>query len=135
MTRAKPALAVLVVCLTTSQAYPQVSDPVNLKAAQATQGGIGCFVHSEGWNAENTRPCSDYRPPSHVAIGEEFYANGKERRINVISGVQATEDVHDYGFDLNKGEWTCFAGETEKDISTPNEPSLWLAIKKCSPMR
>jgi hypothetical protein len=81
-------------------------------------------------------PCDTFTPPSKIALGETFIADGEPHKIGVIIANQAEEDMLTHGMDIRKGEWTCVAAETLDDIPSDEERErTWLYIRKCEPVR
>jgi hypothetical protein len=110
---------------------------INVEAAVAVDGKVECFADKNWLIAILSGRCDTFTPPIKVAVGEFFIANGKRRRIGIIVGSQADQDMLEDGLDVRKGEWTCVAAESLKDVSSDeNKDSkrTWLFIRKCQPV-
>jgi hypothetical protein len=75
-------------------------------------GEIRCNFHNE----PSTEPCSDFKPPAKVAIGESFSAEGLRRVIRFVVATQVEEDYADRDRSIKKGQWFCRAAETSDDL-------------------
>jgi hypothetical protein len=64
---------------------------------------VNCFSQSDWWITLVSGPCDGSTPPTKVAVGEKFIADGKTRKIGVMLASQAEHDMLDYGLELNEG--------------------------------
>jgi hypothetical protein len=111
--------------------YAAASDyPV--REAKSIDGNILCHSKSDLIITESTGPCSGFTPPSKVAVGATFIANGKARKIGVVEATQVKKDYKDSKLELKKGDWYCVAAETPANLNTKhNKNALWLFIPRC----
>jgi hypothetical protein len=97
-------------------------------------GEIRCNFHNEGSSLPSTKPCSDFKPPAKVAIGESFSAEGLRRVIRVVLATQVEQDYADPNWSIKKGEWFCMAAETADDLGENQPHRVWLFIPRCAPV-
>jgi hypothetical protein len=96
-------------------------------------GEIRCNFHDEG-SSPNTLPCSDFKPPAKVAIGESFSAEGLRRTIRFIVATQAEEDYNKLpNWSVEKAQYFCVAAETHEDLGEGQPHRIWLFIPRCVP--
>ena len=101
-----------------------------ISAVASLDGKILCKDNTIWFGIPISGSCDTFIPPSNLAVGEKFTANGKERTIGFIQAIQADKDWKELG--MKKGEWFCSAGETKDDLDPEhNDEALWLFIKKC----
>ena len=96
-------------------------------------GEIRCNFHDEG-SSPSTAPCSDYKPPAKVAIGESFSAEGLRRTIRFIVANQVEESYEIPDWSIKKGEYFCVAAETVDDLGEGQPHRIWLFIPRCIPV-
>src|ERR1700730_11195488 len=126
-------IAILTASLVMSDYAVAADFPV--QEARALDGNTLCRAHSNWLITEVSGPCSGFTPPSKLAVGEAFVANGKTRTIAVITATQREKDYKDDKIDAKKGEWYCVAGETVADLDIEhNKNALWLYVPKCEPV-
>jgi hypothetical protein len=126
-------IAILTASLVLSDRAVAADFPV--QEARAVDGNTLCRAHSNWLITEVSGPCSGFTPPSKLAVGEAFVANGKTRTIAVITATQREKDYKDDKIDAKKGEWYCVAGETVADLDIEhNKNALWLYVPKCEPV-
>jgi hypothetical protein len=107
----------------------------SVQEARPLDGKILCRSRSDWFITESSGPCSGFTPPSKLAVGESFVANGKTRTIAVIEATQMEKDYKDDKIETKKGEWYCVAGETVADLDIEhNKNALWLYVPKCEPI-
>jgi hypothetical protein len=94
-------------------------------------GEIRCNFHDEG-SPPRTEPCSDFKPPAKVAIGEAFSAEGLHRTIRFIVATQVEKDYQVPNESI-KGQYFCVAAETTDDLGEGQAHRLWLFIPRCIP--
>lgn len=88
--------------------------------AEALDGHVICLAHYDWITSRSSGPCDGFIPPTKVAVGADFTANGKRRQIRFMRADQGS----------------CTAAETEADLDVEHrEGSLWLYIPKCRPLR
>jgi hypothetical protein len=113
-TKAIPMIAYIgIAALLAAATSPTAAQDVQVQSVVAIDGKAACVQMKTGGA---TRPCEGFKPPSKVAVGETFDADGKTRQIGVIRAAQV------------EGNWICVAAETSEDI--PVEPRPYLA---CDP--
>jgi len=93
-------------------------------------GEIRCNFHNE----PSTQPCSDFKPPAKVAIGESFSAEGLRRVIRIVLATQVEQDYADPNWSIKKGEWFCMAAETADDLGENQPHRVWLFMPRCAPV-
>ena len=99
-------------------------------------GPIKCNSYSNGWITTTTGPCTDFRPPENVMLGEVFSERGINHTIKVIVASQVEKDYDDGKWSIKKGEWYCVAAETSEDLEQGSKDrKTWLFIPKCVPIR
>jgi hypothetical protein len=98
---------------------PTAAQDVQVQSVVATDGKVACVQMKTGGA---TRPCEGFKPPSKVAVGESFSADGRTRQIGIIRAAQVGAD------------WICVAAETLEDIPMDkSHDRTWLAVPKCQP--
>jgi hypothetical protein len=98
-----------------------------------TLGEIRCNFHDEG-SSPSTVPCSDFKPPAKVAIGESFSAEGLRRTIRFIVATQAEEEYSELpNRPVEKARYFCVAAETHEDLGEGQAHRVWLFISRCVP--
>jgi hypothetical protein len=103
---------------------------------EAIDGKVQCFSRSDWFVTVVSGPCNGFIAPKKIAIGETFAADGKDREIKVIVATEAERDMKGYGLDIRKGEWTCIAGETKRDLDLEkNNNARWLYVPNCKLIR
>ena len=95
-------------------------------------GEIRCNFHDEG-SSPRTEPCSDFKPPAKVAIGEAFSAEGLHRTIRFIVATQVEKDYQVPNWSIKKGQYFCVAAETTDDLGEGQAHCVWLFIPHCIP--
>jgi hypothetical protein len=99
-------------------------------------GEIKCLASDAGWFSTSTGPCSDFKPPRAIAIGQSFSEDGKTHPINVIIATQIEQDYEYQGWSVKRGQWICVAAETPDDFpDTKKDHKRWLYIPQCIPVR
>jgi len=93
-------------------------------------GEIRCNFHNE----PSTQPCSDFKPPAKVVMGESFSAEGLRRVIRFVVATQVEEDFADRDRSVKKGQWFCMAAETSDDLVEKQPHRVWLFIPRCVPV-
>ena len=93
-------------------------------------GEIRCNFHNE----PSTQPCSDFKPPAKVAMGESFSAEGLRRVIRFVVATQVEQDFADRDRSVKKGQWFCMAAETSDDLVEKQPHRVWLFIPRCVPV-
>ena len=96
-------------------------------------GEIRCNFHNEGSSVPSTQPCSDFKPPAKVAIGESFSAEGLHRTIRFIVATQVEKDYRVPNWSIKKGQYFCVAAETTDDLGEGQAHRVWLFIPRCIP--
>jgi hypothetical protein len=107
---------------------------IEVSSAVALDGIVKCHARIDWWVTVATGPCKEFTPPTNLAVGERFVAEGKSWPIGIIVAMQAEEDMSD--LDLKKGEWMCVAAEDRDNLpSDENQDGdiVWLSIPKCQP--
>jgi hypothetical protein len=97
-------------------------------------GQVNCNFHNEGSALLTTKPCSDFKPPAEVAIGELFSAEGLRRVIRFIVANQVEESHELPDWSIKKGEYFCVAAETVDDLGEGQPHRIWLFIPRCIPV-
>lgn len=96
---------------------------------------LRCNSYYNGWFTTTTGPCSDFKPPSRVALGETFSERGRRHEIKIIIATQVEEDYDDGKLFLKRGEWFCAAAETLDDLGDQQTSRTWLVMSKCVPIQ
>ena len=132
MARAKaiPMIAYIgIAALLAAATSPTAAQEVQVQSVVAIDGKVACVQMKTGGA---TSPCEGFTPPSKVAVGEKFSADGKTRQIGIIRAVQVEKDDTAQG--IKNGDWICVAAETSEDIPVDkSRDRTWLAILKCEP--
>ena len=119
-TKTIPMIAYIgIAALLTAATSPTAAQEVEVQSVVAIDGEAACVQMKTGGA---TRPCEGFKPPSKVAVGETFDADGKTRQIGIIRAAQV------------EGNWICIAAETSEDIPVDkSRDRTWLSILKCKP--
>jgi hypothetical protein len=96
-------------------------------------GQVKCNFHNQDSALLATKPCSDFKPPAKVAVGEPFSAEGLHRVIRFIVANQAEEGYELPNWSIKKGEYFCLAAETVDDLGAGQPHRIWLFIARCIP--
>lgn len=109
----------------------------DMQRVEAVNNVVTCNVHKEGWVVNTQGPCTDFKPPSTIAIGERFSEAGNSHLIGVIVAVQVEKDYVDGALTLKKGDWYCTAADSAEDLNMDSKKSkrTWLFIPKCIPVK
>jgi hypothetical protein len=127
-TKAIPTIASIgIAALLAAATSPTAARDIRVQSVVSIDGKVDCFQ----MKTEDTRPCEGFTPPSKMAVGETFSADGKSRQIGIIRAVQFEKDMAQ---GINKGDWICVAAETSGDIPVDkSRDRTWLTIIKCKP--
>jgi hypothetical protein len=96
-------------------------------------GAINCVTYRRGWIFPTTAPCSDFKPPESVRLGERFSEQGTTHFIRVIIARQAERDYEYQGRPIKEGQWFCLAAETPQDLGDRKHRRTWLYVLQCVP--
>jgi hypothetical protein len=96
-------------------------------------GEVKCNFHNESSPSSQTKPCSDFKAPAKVAVGEPFSAEGLHRTIRFIVATQVEKDYQVPNGAIKKGQYFCVAAETTDDLGEGQAHRVWLFIPRCIP--
>jgi hypothetical protein len=96
-------------------------------------GEVKCNFHNESSPSSQTKPCSDFKAPAKVAVGEPFSAEGLHRTIRFIVATQVEKDYKVPNGSIKKGQYFCVAAETTDDLGEGQAHRVWLFIPRCIP--
>ena len=94
---------------------------------------INCATYRRGWIFPTTAPCSDFKPPERMKLGERFSEQGTPHFIRVIIARQAEKDYEYQGRSIKEGQWFCLAAETPQDLGDRKRRRTWLYVPQCVP--
>ena len=115
---------------------PAEAKDYRVQWVEAVNNDVQCKSHQEGWFSTTTGPCSDFKAPDTIAVGESFFAVGAARVIHVIVATQSEEDYSVGDWTVKKGDWYCVAAESPSDLDTDGSARrIWLLIPHCVPVR
>jgi hypothetical protein len=97
-------------------------------------GEVKCNFHNESSPSSQTKPCSDFKAPAKVAVGEPFSAEGLRRVIRVVVASQLEKDSVRRDSPTDEGQWSCVAAETPDDLGEGQPHRVWLLIPRCVPV-
>jgi hypothetical protein len=99
----------------------------------AEDGWVSCSSYRDWYVTTTQGPCSDFAPPSKIAIGEHFRARGIDHEIRIILATHVTEDFDAF----KKGDWYCEVAENQSDLDHQGKQwsRTWLLVPKCRPIR
>ena len=114
-------------------ALPVAAKDLKVHWVEAVNNVVNCNVYRKGWLTTTTGPCSDFKPPDTIAIGQRFLEAGHSHVIGVIIATQSDTDYSDDKFAIRKGEWFCSAAESTADLDMDGTQSqrTWLFVPKC----
>jgi len=112
---------------------PALANDLKPQWVEAVNNVVKCNVHKEGLVVSSTGPCSDFKRPDTIAIGERFSEAGSSHRINIIVATQVEKDYVIDEVSLKKGDYFCAAAESAGDLDMDGKQSkrTWLFIPKC----
>jgi hypothetical protein len=103
---------------------------------QAIDTVIVCYSYRDWLVTTVTGPCSDFKAPALIAVGQTFSARGSTHVINVIVATQVEKDYTDEKVSMKKGEWYCRAAESPSDLKEGSAwTRIWLLVPRCLPVR
>jgi hypothetical protein len=84
---------------------------------------------------EGDNPCSDFKPPDAIAIGETFLAMGASHVIRIIIVKKSEREFKVGDWAIEQGDWYCVAAETREDLEERANKRIWLVIPHCNPFQ
>ena len=104
---------------------------------ESTDGMIKCNSYRDWYITAITGPCSDFKPPARIAIGEKFSERGISHLIKIIAATQVDKDMNFDDVHIRKGDWYCVAAESSSDLDMDGSEGrrTWLYIPRCRPIR
>ena len=110
---------------------------IRVQWVEAVNNNVQCKTYHNGWLATTTGPCSDFKRPDTIAVGQAFSADDVSHVIYVIVATQAEEDYTDSNLSIKRGQWYCAAAESSADLDTDSKADrrTWLFIPNCIPVQ
>jgi len=97
-------------------ASPAMAKDVRVQWVEAVNNVVQCNAYHNGWITSTTGPCSGFKPPDTIALGQTFLAEGTAHVIKVIIATQSEVDFKNGDLSIKQGEWYCAAAESAADL-------------------
>jgi hypothetical protein len=94
---------------------------------------VECKTYQPEWVSTRSGPCSGFKPPDVIAIGETFFAMGAPHTIHLIIATQSEIDSKVDDWVIEQGDWYCVAAETQEDLEERANKRIWLLVPHCIP--
>lgn len=131
-------MRIIVACaLALTLATSAAARDVRVQWVEAVNNNVQCKTYKNGWLTSSTGPCSDFKRPDTIAIGQAFSADGASHIIHVIMATQAEVDYTDSNLTIKRGQWYCAAAESSADLDMDSKANqrTWLFIPACIPVQ
>jgi hypothetical protein len=102
----------------------------------ALDGHVSCMSYRDWYVTSVSGPCSDFKAPANLRIGEHFSERGVDHQIHIILATHIEKD--DPKNNWKAGDWYCEIAESEADLDHWEGKQwrrTWLFIPKCDPIR
>src|SRR5262249_36064902 len=69
-----------------------IAEDYRAQWVEAVNNVVKCKIYQNGWFLTTTGPCSDFKPPETIAIGEHFSEGGHSHVVRIIIATRSEID-------------------------------------------